>query len=91
MAAPYEEETNEVKPDTIALEHVDPEKDEPSPVVDYTPEELKRVIRKLDWHLQPLCFVLYTFSVLDVSSGCPQRAICGMQTDCVTAVKHWQC
>lgn len=65
------ENTSEVKPDAIARVNVDPEKDETPPAVDYTPEELKKVIRKLDWHLQPLCFVLYTFSVLDVSSGYP--------------------
>lgn len=33
-----------------------------------TEEEKHKVVRKLDFHLLPLCFVLYTFSVLDVSN-----------------------
>ncbi|KAJ9637478.1 hypothetical protein H2204_004902 [Knufia peltigerae] len=35
------------------------------PRLEYTEEEAKAVIRKLDWHILPLCFILYTFSVLD--------------------------
>lgn len=31
----------------------------------YTPEEEAKVIRKLDWNMIPLLFVLYTLSVLD--------------------------
>lgn len=31
----------------------------------YTEEDVKRVVRKLDWHILPFCFLLYTFSVLD--------------------------
>ncbi|OAA58435.1 Major facilitator superfamily domain, general substrate transporter [Niveomyces insectorum RCEF 264] len=34
----------------------------------YTAEEVRRVVRKLDWNLMPICFVLYTFSVLDRSN-----------------------
>lgn len=34
----------------------------------YTEEEKRKVVRKLDLHLLPFCFLLYTFSVLDVSS-----------------------
>jgi hypothetical protein len=33
-----------------------------------TPEEERRVIRKLDWRLLPLVFVLYSLSVLDRSN-----------------------
>lgn len=59
---------DELKAECIALENVDggvdQEKGTPEP--NYTPEELKGVLWKLDWHLMPLCFLLYTFSVLDV-------------------------
>lgn len=34
----------------------------------YTEAEKQKVVRKLDAHLLPFCFLLYTFSVLDVSS-----------------------
>lgn len=34
----------------------------------YTEEEKRKVVRKLDLRLLPFCFLLYTFSVLDVSS-----------------------
>lgn len=34
----------------------------------YTEDEKRKVVRKLDLHLLPFCFLLYTFSVLDVSS-----------------------
>lgn len=37
------------------------------PTQPITEEEKRKVVRKLDFHLLPLCFVLYTFSVLDVS------------------------
>lgn len=33
--------------------------------LEYTEEDAKRVLRKLDWHILPFCFLLYTFSVLD--------------------------
>lgn len=64
-------DNDEFKADVIALEDIkasidiDNEKGNTGP--NYTPEELKNVIRKLDWHLMPLCFLMYTFSVLDVS------------------------
>lgn len=31
----------------------------------YTQEEADRVIKKLDWHIMPLIFILYSLSVLD--------------------------
>lgn len=34
----------------------------------FTEEEEEAVIRKLDWHLMPLIFVLYSLSVLDRSN-----------------------
>jgi hypothetical protein len=34
----------------------------------FTKEEEEAVIRKLDWHLMPLIFVLYSLSVLDRSN-----------------------
>lgn len=33
----------------------------------YTEDEKRKVVRKLDLHLLPFCFLLYTFSVIDVS------------------------
>jgi hypothetical protein len=33
-----------------------------------TPEEEKSVIRKLDWRLMPMIFVIYSLSVLDRSN-----------------------
>lgn len=48
--------------------------------LDYTPEEAKVIIRKLDWHILPLCFVLYTFSVLD-RSNLGNARLAGLETD----------
>lgn len=36
--------------------------------VEFTEEDENRVIRKLDWHIMPIIFVLYSFSVLDRSN-----------------------
>lgn len=57
----------ELKAECIDLEHVGTNMDKENSFSepDYTPDELKKVLRKLDFHL-PLCFLLYTFSVLDV-------------------------
>ncbi|KAH8894383.1 MFS general substrate transporter [Thozetella sp. PMI_491] len=46
----------------------------------FSPDEVKRVIRKLDLHLMPLCFVLYTFSVLD-RSNLGNAKLAGMEED----------
>lgn len=69
MTSPVVDE--ELKAECITLEHVDTNlgKENSFPEPDYTPGELKKVLRKLDFHLLPLCFLLYTFSVLDVR--CP--------------------
>lgn len=53
----------EEKHDVTQLEDVDSEK--PEDELWYTKEEADKVIRKLDWHLMPLIFVLYSLSVLD--------------------------
>lgn len=57
----------ELKPEAITHESVEGDQEKGAPKVEYSPEELKRVIRKLDLYLMPICFLLYTFSVLDVS------------------------
>lgn len=46
----------------------------------YSPEEVARVVRKLDWHILPLCFVLYTFSVLD-RSNLGNARLAGLEED----------
>jgi hypothetical protein len=46
----------------------------------FTKEEEEAVIRKLDWHLMPLIFVLYSLSVLD-RSNLGNAKIAGMQKD----------
>lgn len=67
-------DNDEFKGSCIALEDIKAGDDKEQGISEpqYTPEELKAVIRKLDWHLMPLCFLMYTFSVLDVSSLCYQ-------------------
>jgi hypothetical protein len=46
----------------------------------YTQAEENAVIRKLDWHLMPLIFVLYSLSVLD-RSNLGNARIAGMTKD----------
>ena len=46
----------------------------------YTKEEEDAVIRKLDWHLMPLIFVLYSLSVLD-RANLGNARISGMAKD----------
>lgn len=46
----------------------------------YTDAEIRKVVRKLDWHLLPLCFILYTFSVLD-RSNLGNARLAGLQED----------
>ena len=48
--------------------------------VSYTPEEEKAIIRKLDYNVLPLVFVLYSISVLD-RSNLGNAKIAGMQED----------
>lgn len=61
----------ERKADAVSLENGDTDREKASSKPLCTPEEQRRVIRKLDFHLMPLCFLLYTFSVLDVSRASP--------------------
>jgi hypothetical protein len=53
---------------------------DPSLAPRYTKEEEDAVIRKLDWHLMPLIFVLYSLSVLD-RSNLGNARISGMEKD----------
>lgn len=46
----------------------------------FTKGEEEAVIRKLDWHLMPLIFVLYSLSVLD-RSNLGNAKVAGMQND----------
>ena len=46
----------------------------------YTKQEEDAVVRKLDWHLMPLIFVLYSLSVLD-RSNLGNARISGMEDD----------
>ena len=50
------------------------------PTTIITPEEEKRVVRSLDWHIMPLIFVLYSLSVLD-RSNLGNARIAGLETD----------
>ncbi|KAG0651938.1 putative transporter [Hyphodiscus hymeniophilus] len=50
------------------------------PVSRFTKEEEEAVIRKLDWHLMPLIFVLYSISVLD-RSNLGNAKLAGMEKD----------
>ena len=52
-------------------------------------DEIKRVVRKLDFNLLPLCFVLYTFSVLDrLNLG--NAKIAGLQDDIDVSGSRYQ-
>lgn len=44
------------------------------------PRDLTKVVRKLDLHLMPLCFILYTFSVLD-RSNLGNARLAGLEDD----------
>jgi hypothetical protein len=48
--------------------------------VEVTVEEEERLIRKLDWHLLPLLFLLYSLAVLD-RSNLGNAKIAGMAKD----------
>ena len=47
----------------------------------FDPKERAKVIRKLDLHLLPLCFILYTFSVLDRSALGNARRVGHLEED----------
>lgn len=46
----------------------------------YDGKDVAKVVRKLDLHLLPLCFVLYTFSVLD-RSNLGNARLAGLEDD----------
>ena len=56
------------------------EKADPTSAEGFSPEERRKVIRKLDLWLMPLCFLLYTFSVLD-RSNLGNAKLAGMTKD----------
>ncbi|ETS79919.1 hypothetical protein PFICI_07448 [Pestalotiopsis fici W106-1] len=62
----------------------------PARAVDaFTPNEIKRVVRKLDFRLMPLCFILYTFSVLD-RSNLGNAKLAGLEDDINLSGKRYQ-
>ncbi|KAK4936288.1 hypothetical protein LTR10_022816 [Elasticomyces elasticus] len=48
--------------------------------LEYTDAEARKVLRKLDWHILPFCFLLYTFSVLD-RGNLGNAKLAGLDTD----------
>ncbi|KAJ6141322.1 MFS general substrate transporter [Penicillium chermesinum] len=65
----------------------DHEKESTVPV-EYTPEELKKVVRKMDCCLLPLCFVLYSFSVLD-RANLGNAKLVGLKDDIDLSGNHY--
>ena len=51
-----------------------------TPRLEYTDEEANKVLRKLDWHILPFVFLLYTFSVLD-RGNLGNAKLAGLDTD----------
>jgi hypothetical protein len=73
--------TDEEKVENLNIEDVEGAKQEERVRLSrFTKEEEEAVIRKLDWHLMPLIFVLYSFSVLD-RSNLGNAKIAGMSKD----------
>ncbi|OAP61468.1 hypothetical protein AYL99_03671 [Fonsecaea erecta] len=79
--------TSDEKPTVTTAEEISSEKHndinahyDPAAAPRYTKEEEDAVIRKLDWHLMPLIFVLYSLSVLD-RSNLGNARISGMEKD----------
>lgn len=67
------------KPEAFGTEDID--SDTPRiRQVNFTKAEEDAVIRKLDWHLMPLIFVLYSLSVLD-RSNLGNARISGLEDD----------
>jgi hypothetical protein len=72
---------DEEKPELANIEDVERQKElVEARLSRFTKEEEEAVIRKLDWHLMPLIFVLYSLSVLD-RSNLGNAKIAGMQKD----------
>jgi hypothetical protein len=69
------------KPELANIEDVERQKEQVEARLSrFTKEEEEAVIKKLDWHLMPLIFVLYSLSVLD-RSNLGNAKIAGMQKD----------
>ncbi|KAE9374903.1 MFS general substrate transporter [Stipitochalara longipes BDJ] len=69
------------KPELANIEDVERQKEQVEARLSrFTTEEEEAVIRKLDWHLMPLIFVLYSLSVLD-RSNLGNAKIAGMSKD----------
>ncbi|KAN0099230.1 MFS general substrate transporter [Hyaloscypha variabilis] len=69
------------RPEIANIEDVERQKEQvESRLSRFTTEEEEAVIRKLDWHLMPLIFVLYSLSVLD-RSNLGNAKIAGMSKD----------
>lgn len=69
------------KPEIANIEDVERQKEQVEARLNrFTHEEEEAVIRKLDWHLMPLIFVLYSLSVLD-RSNLGNAKIAGMSKD----------
>jgi len=56
--------------------------------VTFTEEEARKVIRKIDYNLLPLCFILYTFSVLD-RSNLGNAKLAGLSKDIDIGGNHY--
>lgn len=73
--------SHDEKPELANIEDVERQKEQVEARLSrFTKEEEEAVIRKLDWHLMPLIFVLYSFSVLD-RSNLGNAKIAGMSKD----------
>lgn len=74
------------KSESVMIEDVEKT---PSQNVVYSPEEVRKVVRKLDLYLMPLCFTLYTFSVLD-RSNLGNAKLAGMTKDIDLSGNHYE-
>jgi len=75
------EDEHSEKPEIANIEDVEHQKEQVEARLNrFTHEEEEAVIRKLDWHLMPLIFVLYSLSVLD-RSNLGNAKIAGMSKD----------
>ncbi|KAL9107271.1 MAG: hypothetical protein Q9227_007813 [Pyrenula ochraceoflavens] len=68
------------KPAAFLAEDIEKTEHEIHPPTEYSEEEYKRVIRKLDWNILPMVIVLYSLSVLD-RSNLGNARIAGLEDD----------
>ncbi|KAI1332892.1 major facilitator superfamily transporter allantoate [Xylariaceae sp. FL0255] len=57
-------------------------------VIDYTPEEERRLLRKIDWHLMPLLCAVYGLNYLDKTT-LSYASIMGLKTDINIGVSQY--